>query len=88
MNGNATVASAAGQSRDVVMAVGFLGVLTAMIIPLPTFMMDVGLSCSICLALVTACSGDGGGGGGSNTGTTGGGTGGTAAARSVVSPAP
>ena len=53
MNGNATVASAAGQSRDVVMAVGFLGVLTAMIIPLPTFMMDVGLSCSICLALVT-----------------------------------
>lgn len=43
---------------------------------------------AICLALVTACSGDGGGGGGSNTGTTGGGTGGTAAARSVVSPAP
>jgi len=42
-----------GQARDVLMAVGFLAILTAMILPLPTFLMDLGLSLSICLSLVT-----------------------------------
>ena len=50
---NATATAQGGQARDVVMAVGFLAILTAMILPLPTFLMDLGLSLSICLSLVT-----------------------------------
>ncbi len=40
-------------NRDIFMAAGFLGILTSLILPLPTFFMDLGLSLSICLALVT-----------------------------------
>ena len=47
------VAMQRGQVRDVLVAVGFLAILTAMILPLPTFLMDLGLSLSICLSLVT-----------------------------------
>ena len=50
---NQVLAISRGAGRDVLMAVGFLGILTAMILPLPTFLMDLGLSMSICLSLVT-----------------------------------
>ncbi len=40
-------------NRDVYLAVGMVAILAVMIVPLPTFLLDVGLSFSICICLVT-----------------------------------
>jgi flagellar biosynthesis protein FlhA len=42
-----------GSRRDIFVASGFLAVVAVMILPLPRFLMDVGLSLSVCLSLVT-----------------------------------
>jgi flagellar biosynthesis protein FlhA len=39
-------------NRDIALAFGMVGILVVMLLPLPTFVMDLGLSLSICLSLV------------------------------------
>jgi flagellar biosynthesis protein FlhA len=40
------------KQRDLIIALGVVGVLMVMVIPIPTFMMDILLSFSLCLALI------------------------------------
>jgi flagellar biosynthesis protein FlhA len=49
----ATAAAAGPKNRDLYVAVGLVGIMAVMILPLPSFIMDLGLSLSICIALVT-----------------------------------
>ena len=49
---NTPVVQALGKQRDLIIVTGVVGVLMVMVIPIPTFLMDILLSFSLCLALV------------------------------------
>ncbi len=49
---NAPFMQALGKQRDLIIVFGVVGVLMVMVIPIPTFLMDILLSFSLCLALV------------------------------------
>ena len=46
------MAQSLARQRDLVIVLGVVGVLMVMVIPVPTFLMDILLSCSLCLALI------------------------------------
>jgi flagellar biosynthesis protein FlhA len=48
-----TSPAAAPKNRDIFLAVGMVVILAVMILPLPKFLLDLGLSLSICISLVT-----------------------------------
>src|SRR5664279_4633813 len=49
---NAPFLKKLAEQRDLIVVLGVVGVLVVMVIPIPTFMIDILLSFSLCLALI------------------------------------
>jgi len=49
---NSPVLRSIGQQREMIVIIGVVGVIVVMVIPLPTFLMDIFLALNLCIALV------------------------------------